>query len=61
MKKRYSIPLILIAAMILLNIIARFSRAFADFYTEHIFRYISSGVSRVTGLLPFSAPSVPRS
>ena len=54
MKKRYSIPLILIAAMILLNIIARFSRGFADFYTEHIFHYISSGVSRVTGLLPFS-------
>ena len=54
MKKRYSIPLIIIALMILLNVIARSCRPFADFYVTRIFPYISSAVSFVTGLLPFS-------
>ena len=54
MKKRYRIPLIIIALMIILNIIARFCRPFADFYAEHIFKYISSAISFITGLLPFS-------
>ncbi|WP_295076611.1 DUF3810 domain-containing protein [Ruminococcus sp.] len=54
MKKRYSIPLGIIVFMILLNVLARFCRPFADFYVTHIFRYISNAVSFVTGLLPFS-------
>ena len=54
MKKRYSIPLILIAMMVILNIIARFCHPFADFYVNNIFPYISTTVSFVTGLLPFS-------
>lgn len=54
MKKRFSIPLIIMAIMVLLNIIARFCRPFADFYVTHIFRYISSAVSFVTGIFPFS-------
>ena len=54
MKKRYSIPLIIIAAMVVLNVIARLSRPFADFYAEKIFPVISTAVSFVTGLLPFS-------
>ena len=54
MKKRYSIPLIIIVAMVILNIIARLSRSFADFYVNNIFHYISAAVSAVTGLLPFS-------
>ena len=54
MKKRYSIPLVIIFLMIILNVIARFCRPFADFYVTHIFRYISNAVSFITGLLPFS-------
>lgn len=54
MKKRYGIPLILIGAMVLLNVLARFCRPFADFYVEKIFPYISAAVSFVSGLLPFS-------
>ena len=54
MKKRYSIPLILILLMVLLNVLARFCRPFADFYVTEIFPYISTAVSFVTGLLPFS-------
>lgn len=54
MKKRYSIPLITIAVMVLLNVIARFCRPFADFYVAHIFKHISNCVSFLTGLLPFS-------
>ena len=54
MKKRYSIPLIIIAIMVILNVISRFSRQFSDFYVSKIFPYISSAVSFVTGLLPFS-------
>lgn len=54
MKKRYSIPLIIIAVMILLNVIARLCRPFADFYTEKIFPYISAAVSFISGIFPFS-------
>ncbi|MBO4523477.1 DUF3810 domain-containing protein [Ruminococcus sp.] len=54
MKNRYSIPLILIAIMVILNILARFCHPFADFYVNNIFPYISTAVSFVTGLLPFS-------
>lgn len=54
MKKRYFVPLIIMAVMVLLNVIARFSRSFADFYVSHIFRHISSAVSFITGLFPFS-------
>ncbi|MBP5432655.1 DUF3810 domain-containing protein [Ruminococcus sp.] len=54
MKKRYSIPLSVIAIMIILNVIARLCRPFADFYVTKIFPYISSAISFVTGLLPFS-------
>ena len=54
MKKRYSIPLIIIAVMVLLNVISRFSTAFSDFYVENIFHYISAAVSFVTGVFPFS-------
>ena len=54
MKKRYSIPLILIGLMIILNITARLSRPFADFYVTRIFPYISDCISFISGLLPFS-------
>lgn len=54
MKKRCSIPLILIVLMIIINIIARFSRPFADFYVTRIFPYISNAVSFISGLFPFS-------
>ena len=54
MKKRYKIPLIIICIMILLNVLARFCRPFADFYTGNIFPYISSAISFATGIFPFS-------
>ncbi|MCR4638388.1 DUF3810 domain-containing protein [Ruminococcus sp.] len=54
MKKRYSIPLILIGLMIILNITARLSRPFADFYVTRIFPVISNCISFISGLLPFS-------
>ena len=54
MKKRYSVPLIITAVMVLLNVIARFCRPFADFYVSHIFSHISNVVSFITGLFPFS-------
>lgn len=54
MKKRYSIPLIIIGLMVIVNVISRLSRGFSDFYVEKIFPYISSAVSFVTGVFPFS-------
>lgn len=54
MKKRYSIPLIIIVLMVLLNVLARFCRPFADFYVAEVFPYISAAVSFITGLIPFS-------
>ena len=54
MKKRYSVPLILIGLMIIINIIARFSRPFADFYVTKIFPHISDCISFVSGIFPFS-------
>lgn len=54
MKKRYSIPLIIIAVMVLLNAIARLSRHFADFYVTRIFPWLSVPVSFLTGLAPIS-------
>lgn len=54
MKKRYSVPLIIIAVMVLLNVLARFCRPFADFYVGKIFPYISAAISFLSGLLPFS-------
>ena len=54
MKKRYSVPLILIGLMIIINIIARFSRPFADFYVTKIFPHISNCISFISGLFPFS-------
>lgn len=54
MKKRYSIPLIIAVLMLILNIIARFSTSFADFYVTKIFPYISNIFSFISGLLPFS-------
>ena len=54
MKKRYSIPLVIIGIMVILNVISRFSTAFSDFYVKYIFHYISAAVSFVTGIFPFS-------
>ena len=54
MKKRYSIPLILIFAAALLTAAGRLSNSFADFYSDHIFHYISVPYAFLSGLLPFS-------
>lgn len=58
LKKRWLIPLIIIAAMIFLNIIARFSRGFSDFYVTKVFPLISAPLSFVSGILPFSVGEV---
>ena len=54
MKKRYIIPTAAMLAMVLLNVIARFSTAFSDFYVTNIFPAITNALSFVSGLLPFS-------
>ncbi len=54
MKKRYSIPLIIIGASLLLTLAGRLSKGFADFYAAHIFPYISTPYVFVSGLLPVS-------
>ena len=54
MKKRYLIPIIICALMLIINIVSRFSRPFSDFYVQKVFPYISGIFSHITGLFPFS-------
>ncbi len=54
MKKRYSIPLLIIAASAVLTLAGRLSKDFADFYAAYIFPYISAPYVFISGLLPFS-------
>ena len=54
MKKRYYIPLIIIAAAAALTAAGRLSQSFADFYADNIFRYISTPYAFLSGLLPVS-------
>lgn len=54
MKKRFAIPLIILAVMIIINIISWLCTPFSDFYVMHIFPYISNVLSFLSGLLPFS-------
>ena len=54
MKKKYIIPLSVCAIMLVLNIAARLSTAFSDFYVMKIFPYISTPVAFLSGLLPCS-------
>ena len=58
MKKRYTIPLSIIGFMVLINIIAHFSRGFSDFYVLEIFPYISGLLSFISGLFPFSVGEI---
>ena len=58
MKKRYLIPLMLIAASVLLTAAGRLSKGFADFYAENIFPYISAPYVYISGLVPFSVGEV---
>ncbi len=54
MKKRYLIPLILVGISAVLTAAGRLSKGFADFYAAHIFPYISTPYSFLSGLLPIS-------
>lgn len=58
MKKRYLIPILICAAMLVINVIARLSTAFSDFYVNNIFHYISVPFAFITGLLPISAGEI---
>ncbi|MGN0576069.1 MAG: DUF3810 domain-containing protein [Ruminococcus sp.] len=58
MKKRYSVPLIILAAMAVINIISWLSVSFSDFYVMKIFPYISDVFSFISGLFPFSLGEV---
>ena len=58
LKKRYLIPSAVILLMIFLNILARLCRPFADFYVFRVFPYISSALSFVSGIFPFSVGEV---
>ncbi len=53
-KKRYTIPLLLIFLMCIIHIIARFSTKFADFYVMKIFPAITNIFSFISGIFPFS-------
>ena len=44
--------------MVLMNVLARLCRPFADFYTEKIFPLFSNPISFITGLLPFSVGEI---
>ena len=57
-KVRYIIPLGVILLMVLLNITARLSRGFSDFYVRRIFPVLSSVFSFISGLFPFSVGEV---
>lgn len=52
--KRFTIPIIIIFFMLILNIISWNSTAFSDFYVENIFPYIMTPFSFLTNLVPFS-------
>lgn len=54
LKKRHYVPLIIIAVMSVMNIAARLSRGFADFYVQKIFPVITNIFSFVSGIFPFS-------
>jgi len=58
LKKRYIIPLGIILAMFIINIIARLSRGFSDFYVQNIFPFISNVFSFISGIFPFSVGEV---
>ena len=44
--------------MLVINVVARFSRTFSDFYVEQIFPRISTIHSHFSGLFPFSVGEV---
>ncbi|MBR6106649.1 MAG: DUF3810 family protein [Oscillospiraceae bacterium] len=52
MNKYWKIILILTGISLLLNLIA-FSKDFCDWYTDHIYPFISDTLGRMTGWLPF--------
>ncbi len=58
LKIRYIIPLGIMLLMLLLNVIARCSRSFSDFYVRNIFPVISNIFSFISGLAPFSVGEV---
>ena len=58
MKKRYMIPLIITAMVIVLNIASWIFTSFSDFYVMHIFPYISIPFTFLSGLLPFSVGEI---
>ncbi|MBR6046135.1 MAG: DUF3810 domain-containing protein [Ruminococcus sp.] len=52
--KQLTVILIIYAACIFLNILARVSTSFADWYGEHIFPFWVNAIGRPIALLPFS-------
>ncbi len=53
-QKKYSVLIVICLLMVLINVMARLSSSFADFYTEKIFPFITNPFSFISGLLPFS-------
>lgn len=58
MKKRYIIPLAICLLMLILNILARISTSFADFYLMNIFPLISVPMCFINGIFPFSVGEI---
>lgn len=54
MKKRFLIPLIIIALSVVLTVTGRISKEFADFYADNIFSIISTPYSFISGFIPIS-------
>lgn len=57
-KKRHLIPSTIMVLMLLLNILARLCRPFADFYVFKVFPHISDVLSFISGIFPFSVGEV---
>jgi len=55
---RYLIPVGTILLMVLLNVIARLSTGFSDFYVMHIFPVLSTPFAFISGIFPFSVGEV---
>lgn len=54
MKKRFCIPLIIIALSAVLTVTGRLWKSFADFYADNIFPIISTPYAFISGLIPIS-------
>lgn len=58
LRKRHSVPVIIVIAMVIVNAISWSSRGFSDFYVTKIFPHITNVFSFVSGIFPFSVGEI---